>query len=105
MDRSGCVIAAGYSSGAISLFSIQPSHSSTSAFNSTLVEECFRKDSKDEIADIKFSPDDSRLAAGSSDSFIYVYRCSIEPGNCILRPMHKLGGHSSHITHLGNHSL
>lgn len=45
---------------------------------SVLLSECsFRKDSSEEISDIKFSPSNSSLAVGSHDNYIIVYSCAL----------------------------
>jgi WD40 repeat protein len=88
----------------------------------TLTEAAFRKDCKEEISDIKFSPSNDRLAAGSHDNSIVVYVCTLSSttsevvenrgggrgrgeggggGSCSLQPLHRLRGHTSYITHLG----
>jgi WD40 repeat protein len=82
---------------------------------SSLHECSFRKDGKEGISDVKFSPSGESLAAGSHDNFIYIYGCSDatpadrkgDRGEVVraktqfnLRPLHKLRGHSSYITHL-----
>jgi len=52
--------------------------------------------SKEEISDIKFSPDDSLCAIGSHDNKIYLYKTKNWKRK-FKRPMNK---HSSYITHL-----
>jgi WD40 repeat protein len=70
-----------------------------------LTEVAFRKDSKESCLDIKFSPNNELLAMGSSDNHIYIYKCSLESASAqqtvTLRPLHRLSGHSSYITHIG----
>ena len=64
----------------------------------------FRKDTKECIADVKFSPDNSMLAAGSHDNYIYVYSCAFDSDDstsCVIRPLTRISGHSSFITHIG----
>jgi WD40 repeat protein len=99
-DESGQFLAAGYSSAGFSIFSLTSSKASGQQFRLSIAEESFRKDAREEISDIKFSPSNNRLAVGSADSHIYVYKCSLAPGACSLRSLHRLSGHSSHITHL-----
>lgn len=53
------------------------------------------KHAKEEISDLKFSPDGSVLAVGSHDNAIYCYR--IPSFSKKTRPLNK---HSSYITHL-----
>ena len=60
---------------------------------------CYRKDAKEEISDIKFSPRNDIMAVGSHDNFIYLYACPQVPSPD-LSPLFKLKGHSSYITHL-----
>ena len=76
-----------------------------SEFSYTLKLLFSRKDAKEYISDVKFSPNNTKLAAGSGDNFIYVYSCTYETSKCILRPLLKLSGHSSFITHIGTCSL
>eukprot|EP01015_Nassula_variabilis_P006389 TRINITY_DN1486_c0_g1_i2.p1 TRINITY_DN1486_c0_g1~~TRINITY_DN1486_c0_g1_i2.p1 ORF type:complete len:351 (+),score=77.49 TRINITY_DN1486_c0_g1_i2:65-1117(+) len=52
------------------------------------------KNRKEWISDIKFAPDNSKMAVGSHDNFIDIYSV---PDFKIL---YKLKGHSSYITHL-----
>jgi WD40 repeat protein len=107
MDQSGQFIAAGFASGGFSIYSLAQSPSNradsttSSSFRMNILEECFRKDAREEVSDIKFSPSNIRLAVGSKDCSIYIYKCALAPGGCALRSLHKLTGHSSHITHLG----
>ena len=61
---------------------------------------CYRKDAKEEISDIKFSPRNDLMAVGSHDNFIYVYACPQVPTSPDLSPVFRLKGHSSYITHL-----
>lgn len=80
-------------------------------------ETAFRKDSKAEATDIKFSPSNTMIAAGFRDDCIYLYSCQMsitetgkgrnifQTGNCVLRALHKLRGHSSTITHIGKFTL
>ena len=83
-----------------------------SEFPCLLKELSFRKDAKECINDIKFSPDNSKLAIGSGDNYIYIYSCTYDStstglndetsiGTCMIRPISKITGHSSFITHLG----
>ncbi len=70
----------------------------------TLTELSYRRDFRERVSDVKFSPDQLKIAAGSEDDTICIYSC--EYGNdestptCPLRPLHRLRGHSSYITHL-----
>lgn len=73
----------------------------------------FRRDGKEEISDVKFSPANNQIAMGSHDNSIYIYDVSMEvsqSGNgrntvpqasCTLKPLHRMRGHSSYITHIG----
>lgn len=73
-------------------------------YTSGLKELISRKDAKEQINDIKFSPDGKKIAAGSGDNFIYIYSCEMggngDNVSCTLKPLHKISGHSSFITHL-----
>lgn len=75
------------------------------------LEECtsgYRRDFKEGVSDVKFSPDGSMLAAGSNDDTICVYKVSYstvdaadnKESGVSLRPLHRLKGHSSYISHL-----
>lgn len=76
-------------------------------------EVAFRKDAKNEITEVKFSPSNERIVLGCRDDCIYLYSCELgtitsgegrattTQGTCVLRAMHKLRGHSSTITHIG----
>jgi len=77
-----------------------------------LREVAFRKDAREGITDCKFSHTLQEgegdfgvivdlLAAASSDDTICVYTCAFSPeGGCIMRPLHRLRGHSSYVTHI-----
>ena len=109
VNGDGSIIGVGMSSGGISLLY-------RDSTNEKMISECaFRKDAKEEIADVKFSPSGGGFAAASHDNFIYIYGCleSTPPdvkgdrGEIIrshkqysLRPLQKLRGHSSYITHI-----
>ncbi len=78
-----------------------------SEFGYILKEACYRKDAKEACSDIKFSPNNSKLAVGSHDNFIYIYSTNLDMNEtggekvCILKALHRLSGHSSYITHIG----
>lgn len=76
-----------------------------------LQEVAFRKDFREGVSCIKFSPSGDRIAAGSNDDSICLYACHLVHGAdspagkngspvCTLRPLQRLRGHSSYITHL-----
>lgn len=80
-----------------------------------LSETAYRKDSKEGISDVKFNATGDSICAGSHDNYVYVYTCSAAPAvekkgdrgevirskkQFILRPIHRLRGHSSYITHV-----
>ena len=115
-DHTGGFVAAGYditdklAAGSLTttmgLFSLVKSAGKgtgdhPSEFPFTLIELSSYKDAKENIMDVKFSPDNTKLAAGSGDNFIYVYSCTYEGSTCRLTHLHKLAGHSSFVTHLG----
>lgn len=63
----------------------------------------YRKDFKESVSDVKFSPDGSMLAAGSNDNTICVYAITYpqaEGESVSLRPINRLKGHSSYISHV-----
>ena len=74
-------------------------------------EVAYRKDCKNECTEVKFSPSNERIALGTRDDTIYIYSVELSlnqtgsarnmhtVGNCVLRAMHRLRGHSSTITH------
>lgn len=74
-------------------------------FTHILMERGFRRDAQSTVSDVKFSPDNTKLAAGSHDNHVYVYAVSIDSqqdraGACTLRPLHRLSGHSAYVTHI-----
>ena len=76
-----------------------------SEFTYILREVCFRKDSKECISDLKFSSDNTKLAVGSHDNMIYIYTCTLDTSDnleykFLMRPLLKISGHSSYITHI-----
>lgn len=111
-DGTGKLLAAGLTNSVVTIFAYikglskaaGQSHGSQVPYTSGLKELTFRKDAKEQINDIKFSPDGRKVAAGSGDNFIYIYSCETSGnGNelsCALKPIHKISGHSSFITHL-----
>lgn len=80
--------------------------SSSSRLTASLTQRVYRKDSQQEISDIKFDSGGNVLAAGSHDRHIYLYRMEGSNGGrgvssgCNLRLLHKLRGHNSYVTHL-----
>lgn len=139
-DKYSNFIAVGSTVGGVTVYSHLAESSSSSSSTSPVLRECtFRKDLKEEISDIKFSPSNTRLAVGSHDDVIIIYSCVLtvddsryelymrdsvlglsltlplslsilsslflcrnnSTGSCVLRPVHKLKGHSAYITHIG----
>ena len=71
-DKFSNFIAVGTTAGSVYVYSHLVSG------GSVLLSECsFRKDSSEEISDIKFSPSNSSLAVGSHDNYIIVYSCAL----------------------------
>ncbi len=70
----------------------------------TLTEVAFRRDFREAVSDVKFSPSGDMIAAASNDDTICLYSCETIADNntvsCTLKPLHRLRGHSSYITHL-----
>lgn len=111
IDKSNSFIAVGCNSGSITVFFLSDTLQPKTEYYQ-LQEVAFRKDCKGECTTIKFSPDSSMLAVGSRDDFVYIYACSLSmseigkgrdihaSGQCTLRAMHRLKGHSSSITHI-----
>ena len=92
-DRNSAFIAVGSADGSISIFSL------SNGKEYSLNEVCYRKDSKEVISDVKFSPNNEYLAAGSHDSHIYVYNCALDT-SANIKALYKLKGHSAYITHV-----
>lgn len=109
VNSDGSLIGIGLSSGAICLLY-------RDSYEIGRVTECaFRKDANEEVSDVKFSPSGATFAAGSHDNIIYIYSCiestptdgKGDRGEIIrnkkqysFRPLQKLKGHSSYITHI-----
>lgn len=74
-DKYSNFIAVGSTVGGVSVYSHLAESSSPSSISPVLRECAFRKDLKEEISDIKFSPNNTRLAVGSHDDFIIIYSC------------------------------
>ena len=106
-DQFSQFIAVGSNSGGVSVYSLwqKPPRQA----HGSLSEVAFRKDCKEEMSDVKFSPDNDKLAAGSHDNTIVVYNVSLSPGadgspgTCTMKPLHRLRGHTSYITHFGTY--
>ena len=57
-----------------------------------------KKDAKEWISDLKFTPDGKTLAAGSHDNCVYLYSFDTDKGTLQLRS--KFNRHHSYITHI-----
>lgn len=117
-DRTSSHVAIGLLDGFVSIFALEtiavrPSTSSSTASaadedcGATLRQLASRRDclNKEACCDIKFSPDSSRIAMAGADNFIYIYCLSFssssKPPGCALRYLHRLAGHSSFVSHIG----
>lgn len=115
-DKSNMFLAVGTSNGSIHIYSLEPSSSKeVSSLPLKLSPRGYRKDSREEVGDISFSPAnhdgpsgrEGRLAVGCHDNYIYIYATVLIPSTttseatCALSPLQKLSGHSSYVTHLG----
>lgn len=104
-------MAIGMSSGAISVLALE----TATAGGCLIYESAFRKDCKDVVSDVKFSPNQGYIAAGSHDDAVYVYSLTNstptdrkgDRGEVLrsrrrmsLHPLHRLKGHSSYLTHI-----
>ena len=71
-----------------------------------LAELTRRRDCKEDISDIKFSPNSKMLAVGSHDNYIDIYSTNLlmvtknANASCDLKYLKRMAGHSSYITHL-----
>ena len=112
MDRSSSFIAVGATTGALTVYYLSDRLLARSQYYK-LSEVAFRKDAKAEVTEVKFSPSNERVVIGCRDDCIYLYSCelgtvstgegraAVQHGTCVLKAMHKLRGHSSTITHIG----
>jgi hypothetical protein len=73
-DKYSNFIAVGSTVGGVTVYS-HLAESAPSSSSPVLRECAFRKDLKEEISDIKFSPSNTRLAVGSHDDLIIIYSC------------------------------
>lgn len=81
-NQQGNLIAVGFKDGSFKVYD-----------TNTWAQRVSKKDRKEEIGDLKFSPDGSKLAVGSHDNFIDIYNASDFKQIAVCR------GHSSFITH------
>lgn len=125
LDRTNCFIAVGSTAGDVTVYFIsddlQPTHNGGSRGGNgngvyRLQEVAYRKDGRNEMTCMSFSPGNDRLAVGSRDDSIYIYNVTMNVAvatgagsggrqtshspQCVLRALHRLKGHSSTITHL-----
>ncbi len=122
---SGALIAAGLSGGAVTVFACNVSNTAAKSirsqaksaaafqratdfvFETILTEHCTRRDCREDIADVKFSPNGRMLAVASHDNFIDVYGVSLTQGNLqkvhtdiAVKYLKRLRGHSSCVLHV-----
>lgn len=99
IDATSTFFALGTSTGSVSVYVLSVDNKTKTC---GLSEAAYRKDFKEETSDIKFSPNNEMICAGSHDNTLCVYTCSLNTDafTCTLRPLHRLRGHSSYITHL-----
>ena len=82
-DTQGILVAVGFKDGSFKIFS-----------TNNWAQRAAKKDRKEEISDIKFSPDGGRLAVGSHDNMIDIYNTADFKQIAVCK------GHSSFITHI-----
>jgi len=125
IDPAGSLFAAGLAGGAFTLFACDVSNTaaktirsqgkSVSAFQratdylfeTNFVEHVHRRDCKEDISDIKFSPNGRMLAVASHDNYIDIYAVKYTKGNLqtpttdvACKHMKRLRGHSSAVLHI-----
>jgi hypothetical protein len=117
VDRSCGLLAVGLASGAVSLFLVDVRPGARGVAPETSLQAAgFRKDAQEQLSDVKFSPDAALLATASHDNNIYVYEVTraragagagagasgvgAAPLRAELKPLHRLRGHASYVTHL-----
>ena len=111
IDNTSSFIAVGSTAGSLTVYYLS-GQVATKSNKYTLSEVAFRKDSKAEVTEVKFSPVNDKIAIGCRDDCVYIYYCDlsivqsghgraiVEKGQCMLRASHKLRGHSATITHI-----
>ena len=104
-DRSSTLIAIGTSNGSVTIYylsDIAKNEYKKSNCMKQLIEAATRKDAKEGINDIKFSPSNDSIAAASADNNIYIYSCQWDGDRkqCILRQKAVLRGHATYLTHI-----
>eukprot|EP00605_Chrysophyceae_sp_TOSAG23-4_P002101 GSChrysophyteH1.ASY1.ANO1.2327.1 assembled CDS len=125
IDKTGCVFAVGLAGGAFTLYFCDVSNSAAKSlksqgksaaafqratefvFDTSLTECAHRRDCKEDISDIKFSPNGRMLAVASHDGVIDIYGVRYTPGNLqtrhsdlVLKYLKRLRGHSSFVLHI-----
>ena len=76
-------------------------------FETAFVEHVHRRDCKEDISDLKFSPNGRLLAVASHDGFIDVYSAKFTRGNLqtphsdvMIKHLKRLRGHSASVLHV-----
>lgn len=113
IDKTSFFIAVGSNSGGLTIYFLSDRADRTNTALFKLDELAYRKDSKAECTDVKFSPSNDMIALGSRDDCVYLYSVAFDVGDqqarqlstsagCVLKALRKLKGHSSTISHIGS---
>jgi len=125
IDPVGALFAVGLAGGAFTLYACDVSNTAAKTirsqgksvaafqratdyfFETNLVEHVHRRDCKEDIADIKFSPNGRMLAVASHDNYIDIYAIKYTKGSLqhpttdvTAKHMKRLRGHSSAVLHI-----